>query len=96
MRGVGKIQSLKIHSQFLAQARSVIVFGCARVRIICLTLRVLTSLVFIVCGCSLFHWPDCLFHWSDCLGSLNHASPWSRVSASCRYTETGGSTMGGA
>ena len=30
MRGVGKIQSLKIHSQFLAQARSVIVLLCAR------------------------------------------------------------------
>ena len=30
MRGVGKIQSLKIHSQFLAQARSVIVWVCAR------------------------------------------------------------------
>ena len=58
MCGVGKIQSLKIHSQSLAQARSVIVFGCARVRIICLTLRVLTALVFFV------HWLDCLFHWS--------------------------------
>ena len=30
MRGVGKIQNLKIHSQFLAQARSVIVWVCAR------------------------------------------------------------------
>ena len=30
MRGVGKIQSLKIHSQSLAQARSVIVWVCAR------------------------------------------------------------------